>query len=89
MKYTYDDQKENLNARNDLENLRKDEGRLVSLLPEIETRNKSSHTKYSDRYHDDVCLPLISPDKSVSLVSGRDGTEKTDFSTEKEKVHVS
>ena len=80
--------KENLNERNDLETLHKDEGRLIS-FPEIETRNNSSDTKYSDRQRDIVHLPVISPDKSVSLVSSRDGTEKTDFSTEKEKVHVS
>ena len=85
---TYDGHKENLNERNDLEHLHKDEGRLIS-FPEIETRNNSRDTKYSDRQRDIVHLPVISPNKSVSLVSSRDGTEKTDLATEKEKVHVS
>ena len=87
-KDTYDGHKENLNERNDLETIHKDIGRLIS-FPEIETRNNSRDTKYSDRQRDIVHLPVISPDKSVSLVSSRDGTEKTDLSTEKEKVHVS
>ena len=87
-KDTYDGDKENLNEKKDLETLHTDEGRLIS-FPEIETRNNSRDTKYSDRQRDIVHLPVISPDKSVSLVSSRDGTEKTDLSTEKEKVHVS
>ena len=85
---TYEGHKKNLNERNDLETLHKDEGRLIS-FPEIETRNNSRATKYSDAQRGIVHLPVISPDKSVSLVSSRDGTEKTDLSTEKEKVHVS
>ena len=87
-KDTYDGHKENLNEKNVLETLHSDEGRLIS-FPEIETRNNSKDTKYSDRQRDIVHLPVVSPDKSVSLVSSRDGTEKTGLSTEKENVHVS
>lgn len=57
----------------------------VELL-EINNKSKEGFAQENKRQYEKLELPAISPDKSTSLVASREGTEKTDSSTEKLKV---